>query len=111
MAVGRDDAFIRKVKAICPPKARAFRFLKVHSNTGADADHVDEQLSFFESLSEADLVLITFATYETARMLAEQPSIDRSLSDEEIDRRLHANGIEIPLAGNKVMADQCKMAN
>src|SRR5262245_45083850 len=65
MAVERDDAFIRKVEAICPPKSRAYRFLKVHSNVGADSGHVDEQLAFFESLAPAELRAVACAAYET----------------------------------------------
>jgi hypothetical protein len=95
MAVGRDDAFIRTVKAICPPKCRAFRFLKVHSNVGSDHVHVDEQLAFFESLSDSDLIPIICAAYETAELLARQPFIDRALTDEQIDRCLKEVGIHI----------------
>ena len=51
MAVGRDDAFIRNVEAVCPPGTRACRFLKVHSMVGSDAGHVREQLAAFEALT------------------------------------------------------------
>ena len=94
MAVGRDDAFIQTVEAICPPKCRAFRFLKVHSNVGSDHGHVDEQLAFFESLAGSDLIPITCAAYETAGLLARQPLMDRALTDEEIGRRFEEAGID-----------------
>lgn len=88
MAVGRDEAFIRKIEAICPPKSRAYRFLKVHSSVGADSAHVDEQLSFFESLTATELVAVACAAYETAELLGNQPLMDEALSDEEMERRL-----------------------
>ncbi len=95
MAVERDDAFIRKVKEICPPQCRAYRFLKVHSNVGSDSAHVHEQLSVFESFSGAELAAVTSAAYETAELLAQQPLADQAMSDEEIDRRLLCAGIEL----------------
>ena len=98
MAVERDDAFIRKVEAVCPPGIRAFRFLKVHSTIGSDGAHVHEQLSFFESLTDAELTTVARAAYETAEMLAQQPLADQVLSDEEIDRRLRSEGIEVSYA-------------
>jgi hypothetical protein len=106
MAVGRDDAFIRTVEAICPPECRAFRFLKVHSNIGSDHDHVDEQLAFFESLPWADLVLITSAAYETAELLARQPRMDQALTDEEIGRRLEKAGIRAPFSRDPEHAER-----
>lgn len=92
MAVGRDEAFIRKIEAVCPPKSRAYRFLKVHSNIGADSTHVDEQLSFFESLTVTELAAVTCAAYETAALLGHQPLMDEALSDEEMERRLLKQG-------------------
>jgi hypothetical protein len=97
MAVGRDNEFIKTVKAICPPKARSIRFLKVHSNIGSDQAHVNEQLAFFESLPESDLTAIVCAAYETAEILARQHVIDQALTDDEIGRRLLDAGIHYPL--------------
>jgi hypothetical protein len=94
VAVGRDDAFIRTIEAICPPGCRAFRFLKVHSNIGSDHAHVDEQLAFFDSLPASDLTLVVCAAYETAELLARQPLIDQALTDEEISRRLGEAGTD-----------------
>jgi len=92
MAACRDEAFIHKVKAICPPDARAYRFLKVHSGVGADSAHVDEQLSFFESLTTSDLSPVVCAAYETAELLVQQSSIDEGLSDEVTERKLKEKG-------------------
>jgi hypothetical protein len=92
MAACRDEAFIHKVKAICPPDARAYRFLKVHSGVGADSTHVDEQLSFFESLTTSDLSPVVRAAYETAELLVQQSSIDEGLSDEVTERKLKEKG-------------------
>jgi hypothetical protein len=96
MALGRDDAFIRRVKEICPPDCRAYRFLKVHSNVGSDSAHVHEQLALFESFSGGELAVVTSAAYETAQLLARQPFTDQAVSDDEIDRRLRGAGIELP---------------
>jgi len=92
MAACRDEAFIHKVKAICPPDVRAFRFLKVHSGVGADSAHVDEQLSFFESLTISDLSPVVRAAYETAELLGQQSSIDAGSSDEVTERKLKQKG-------------------
>jgi hypothetical protein len=95
MAVGRDDAFIRQVEAICPPGHHACRFLKVHSTIGSDSTHVYEQLSLFESFTEAELAIVARAAYETAQLLAQQPLIDQALTDEETNRRLRVAGIAV----------------
>jgi hypothetical protein len=95
MAVERDEAFIRKVAAICPPGARAQRFLRVHSTIGSDSTHVRDQLSLFESFSGPELATVARAAYETAGMLARQPLTDQALTDEEIDRRLRLAGIAV----------------
>jgi hypothetical protein len=98
MAVGRDRDFIRAVEAVCPPDCRAFRFLKVHSNVGSDQAHVDEQLTFFEALTDSDFAPIVCAAYETAALLARQATMDEALTDDdEMDRRLAEVGIHLPL--------------
>lgn len=88
MAVERDDAFIRRVEAVCPAESRAVSFLRVHSALGSDNTHVFEQLSLFESFDSAELATVVRAAYETAQLLARQHSTDEALSDEEIKRRL-----------------------
>ncbi len=95
MAIGRDDAFVRNVQLICPSESRAIRFLKVHSNIGSDSAHVHEQLSFFESLDGSELGSVTRAAFETAEMLAQQPQLDRTLTDEETRLRLRRAGVEV----------------
>jgi hypothetical protein len=114
MAVGRNHAFIQKIKSLCPATARAARFLKVHSNTGSDNAHVDEQISFFESLSEAELTVIVRAAFETATMLAQQSRMDQSLTDAEIHLRLARAGVKLPQAeagseGNREDTDMSKV--
>lgn len=101
MAVERDAAFIRRVKTILPPGAKACRFLKVHSAIGSDSTHVHAQLSHFASLTESDLATVACAVYETAQRLACQSVMDESLSDDEIEHRLQRAGIAMvrgPLA-------------
>jgi hypothetical protein len=114
MAVGRSDVFIQKIKSICPATARAGRFLKVHSNTGSDSTHVHEQMTFFESLTEAELTDVTRAAFETAVMLAQQSLMDQSLTDAEISLRFGRAGIKLPDAergseGNREDADMSKV--
>jgi hypothetical protein len=99
MAIGRDDAFIRTVEAMCPANARSIRFMKVHSNVGSDEAHVDEQLSFFDTLSERDLISVICAVYETAEILGRQHLIDQALTDEEIVHRLREAGIHYRFVG------------
>jgi hypothetical protein len=95
MAIGRDEAFVRNVQSICPAGSRAIRFLKVHSNIGSDSAHVHEQLSFFESLAGSELANVTRAAFETAEMLAQQPQLDRTLTDEETRLRLRRAGVVV----------------
>jgi len=99
MAVQRDAGFIRRVEAICPPGSKATRFLNVHSNTGSDSSHVQEQLAMFDSLTDAELAVVVRATYETAELLAGQSLMDAALSDEEVCRRLGIEGIAPSPAG------------
>jgi len=99
LAVERDAAFIREIEAICPPGTKATRFLKVHSNTGSDSSHVQEQLEMFDSLTDTELATVVRATYETAELLARQPLMDAALSDEEVCRRLGMVGIAPSPAG------------
>jgi hypothetical protein len=98
MAVGRSEAFVQKIKSLCPATARAARFLKVHSNTGSDSAHVDQQMSFFESLSEAELTIVVRAAFETAAMLAQQSVMDQSMTDAEVRSRLDRAGIRLLVA-------------
>jgi pyrroloquinoline quinone (PQQ) biosynthesis protein C len=99
MAVERDDAFVETVRSICPPQSRAIRFLKVHSNVGSDGTHVDEQLSFFESLTQEELELVIGAAFGAAVMLGQQPAMNQALTDVEICRRLASAGVALPDAG------------
>ena len=108
MAVERDPSFIRTIESVCPPGARAFRFLKVHSTVGSDAGHVHEQLSMFESLTEPELATVARAAYETAVMLARQPEMDRALTDEEIARRLRRAGTGVSVAKAEAAATESR---
>lgn len=92
MALGRDARFLESVKALCPPQAQAIRFLEVHSGTGSDAGHVEEQLAFFDSLDRDELAVAVRAARETAALLAEQSLMDRDVSDDEVERRLARAG-------------------
>jgi hypothetical protein len=95
MALGRDDAFVSRIKEICPPGSRAWRFLEVHSAVGSDSGHVHEQLSLFERFTDSELASVGWAAYQTAEMLRRQQLMDATLSDEEISRRLRVQGITL----------------
>jgi pyrroloquinoline quinone (PQQ) biosynthesis protein C len=102
MAAERGEAFIKKIQSICPQRVCAIRFLNVHSNMGSDSAHVDEQLSFFESMTTAEVSGIARGAFETATMLARQSLMDQSLTDAEIGLRLELVGIKLPEADQDI---------
>lgn len=99
MAAERDGAFVEQVETTCRIGGEASRFLRVHSGIGSDAGHVHEQLAFFESLNGDDLAAIARGAFDTAELLAHQPSIDAEMTDEEMDRRLRQKEIGVFASG------------
>ena len=94
MTIEKDESFLSSIEEICSPKS-ACRFLRAHSGIGNDRDHTNEQLALFETLNFDQLTIIVQAAFETAKMIMTLDTIDQILSDEEIDRRLKRNGMEI----------------
>ena len=94
MAVARDDAYIRKVEAVCPPGTRADRFLKVHSGVGTETPRLRAAVA----LRVAD-----GARARSGRPCGVRDRTDArpattggsTLSDEGIGRRRRLAGIEV----------------
>jgi hypothetical protein len=53
---------------------------------------------------------VACAAYDTAELLARQPLMDQALSDEEIERRLRLEAIEIPRPATDAGKDQRELA-
>ena len=85
LGVGLD--YIQKVEALLPSKVNATRCLRVHSAVGADAGHVDENISIIANLSASERTRIARACYETALMLFSPPPGDY-ISDEQLQEIL-----------------------
>ncbi|AFZ34534.1 hypothetical protein Sta7437_0952 [Stanieria cyanosphaera PCC 7437] len=83
LGIGKD--YIQNVEALLPPKVNATRCLCVHSSVGADADHVDENVSLISQLTPSERTRIARACYETALMCFSPPP-EGYISDEELDQ-------------------------
>lgn len=81
LGVGLD--YIQKVEALLPSGVNATRCLRVHSAIGADAGHVDENVSLIAKLEASERTRIARACYETALMLFSPPPGDY-VSDEQL---------------------------
>ena len=81
LGVGLD--YIQKIEALLPPGVNATRCLRVHSAIGADAGHVDENVSIIAKLEAEARTRIARACYETALMLFSPPPGDY-ISDEQL---------------------------
>ncbi|ELS04800.1 hypothetical protein Xen7305DRAFT_00045360 [Xenococcus sp. PCC 7305] len=88
LSLGIGEDYIQKVEALLPPETNATRCLRVHSCVGADAEHVDENVSLVASLSPAERTRIARACYETALICFSYPPGDY-LSDEQLQQILH----------------------
>ena len=88
MTIEKDETFISSIDEICSPKS-ASRFLRVHSGTGNDRDHTNEQLTLFETLDFDELTIVARAAFETAKTIATLDTIYQTLSDEEINNELN----------------------
>ncbi len=87
LSLGIDEDYIQKIEAILPPKINATRCLRVHSSIGADAGHVDENVSMIAGLSASERTRIARACYETALMCFSPPPRDY-ISNEELQQIL-----------------------
>ena len=68
LALGVDEKYIQKVKALLPAGINATRCLCTHSSVGADAEHVEETVEMIAGLTSQVRVRIVRACYETALM-------------------------------------------
>ena len=74
LAMGVDEEYIWKVKAIYSHSINATRCLSVHSSVGADAEHIEETVEMIAKLSAKERIRIARACYETALMCFSPPS-------------------------------------
>ncbi len=87
LSLGIGEEYIQKVEALLPLETYATRCLRVHSSVGADADHVDENVSLIAGLTPSERTRIARACYETALMCFSPPS-EAYISDEELQQIL-----------------------
>lgn len=87
LSLGIGEDYIQKVEALLPNNTNATRCLRVHSSVGADAEHVDENISLVAGLSPFERTRIARACYETALMCFSPPPGDY-ISDEELQQIL-----------------------
>lgn len=85
LSLGIGEDYIQKVDQLIPSEINATRCLRVHSSVGADAGHVDENVSMIATLSPSERSRIARACYETALMCFSPPS-GEYISDEEIQQ-------------------------
>ena len=83
LSLGIGEDYIQKVEAILPPEINATRCLRVHSSVGADAGHVDENVSMIVRLTASERSRVAQACYETALMCFSPPPGDY-ISDKEL---------------------------
>ena len=74
LSLGIGEDYIQKVKALLPLNTHATRCLRVHSSVGADAEHVDENISMIARLTPSERIRIARACYETALMCFSPPN-------------------------------------
>jgi hypothetical protein len=87
LSLGIGEDYIQKVEALLPPQTNAIRCLRVHSSVGADAEHVDENVSLIAQLTSSERTRIARACYETALMCFSSPPEDY-ISDGELEQIL-----------------------
>ena len=87
LSLGIGEDYIQKVQALLQSETNATRCLRVHSSVGADADHVEENVSLIAQLTPCERTRIARACYETAIMCFSPPS-EAYISDEELQQIL-----------------------
>lgn len=83
LSLGIGEDYIQQVEELLPPETNATRCLRVHSSVGADAGHVDENVSLIAGLTPPERTRIARACYETALMFFSPPTGDY-ITDEEL---------------------------
>lgn len=87
LSLGIREDHIRKVETLLPANVNATRCQRVHSSVGADANHVDENVSLVVGLNATERSRIARACYETALMCFSPPP-GEYISDEKIQQIL-----------------------
>ncbi len=87
LALGVDEHYIQKVKALLPPNIQATRCLKVHSSLGSDTAHTEDTVEMIAGLTSLERTRIARACYETALLCFSPPKNDY-ISDEELQQIL-----------------------
>lgn len=72
-AIAQSSACIDAVRAVLPSGSRAWRSLKMHSNMGSDASHVDENVQVIATLPPQERARIALACHEVAKLLSSSP--------------------------------------
>ena len=96
LALGIDERYIQKVKALLPPNVQATSCLKVHSSVGSDVNHTEETVEMIAQLTSPERARIARACYETALMCFSPPS-GNYISDEELQQILQPLKREVVL--------------
>ena len=68
LALERRPAYIARVEALFPAGIRPTRCLRVHSATGSDAGHVDQNVALVARLPAHERAVVARACFETARI-------------------------------------------
>ena len=87
LALGVDEHYIQKVKALLPANIQATRCLKVHSSLGSDTAHTEDTVEMIAGLTSLERTRIARACYETALLCFSPPNNDY-ISDEELQQIL-----------------------
>lgn len=87
LALGVDEHYIQKVKALLPPNIQATSCLKVHSSLGSDTAHTEDTVEMIAGLTSLERTRIARACFETALLCFSPPNNDY-ISDEELQQVL-----------------------
>lgn len=87
LSLGAKKEHIQKIEALLPSDINATRCLRVHSNVGADADHVEENVEMIAGLTSTERTRVVRACYETALILFSPPQ-EGYLSETELENML-----------------------
>lgn len=104
LATRIEESTIKNIEAMLPPGTKATRCLRVHSNIGADAHHVRENVETIAKLTLAEQRNIAIACYETAKLCFTPPK-GGYISEHELRQKLEASNELLEVPGNNSSAD------
>lgn len=87
LALSMKKESIQRIETLLPSGVCATRCINVHSNVGADVEHVEETIAIVAKLTPKQLERIAIACYETALLCFSPPSMGYT-SNEELQRIL-----------------------